>query len=97
MVESKSFYNTIEQSNEVNPPFVPVQAMDILHLEAVPVPTAPSYLYDEKPAVPSVITTAQQEHAEEPSHIIMMEDDEEQNPERNLKVGAGIASGVIGL
>jgi len=99
MVESKIFYGTVEQGNDVNPPFVPVQAVDVWHLEAVPVPTAPSYLHDEQeaePVVPSiVVATTGEERTERPSQSIMLDD--EKDPEKKLQMGAGVASGVIGL
>eukprot|EP00977_Amphora_coffeiformis_P009228 scaffold2102_cov161-Amphora_coffeaeformis.AAC.12 len=98
MVESKNFYNTIvEPTNEV--PFVP--AVDVWHLEAVPVPTAPSYLYDQQEAGPAtVLSTEHHGHAQQPSHMIAVEeeeDDDEQDPERKLALRAGVASGVVGL
>ena len=99
MVESKIFSSTTGPCYEADPPLVPVQAVDVWHLEAVPVPSAPSYLYDDEhesfdEPVPTIITT-EQEHTEEPTYIMVMED--EPDSERKLTVGAGVASGVVGL
>ena len=129
MVESKVFSSDAREAE--SPPLVPVSAgepIDVWHLEAVPVPTAPSFLYDESPhnpvlpregrhssgeiAVPSSVIIG--ENVGESSvlsdsrgvngtcenavvHLGRNENVDDLEDEDRLSVGAGVASGVVGL
>ena len=103
MVESKHFWS--ETDAAASPPLVPVAAAVEWDLPAaMPVPSAPSYLYDESQdstppsnMLPDPMITPRQET----SHGAMRQDtappSHDDSEERQLTVGAGVASGVVGL
>lgn len=108
MVETKLFAaaSSSSQESDDSPPLVPVQALDdVWQLQAVPVvePSAPSYLLDDgnenhddgeyiSEPIPTIDIASSSNNSGDISDM-----DAEQDPESKLAMGAGVASGVLGL